>query len=106
MIKRSLEIGKSLAKMPQRVVKPDVLTIALVMLPPKLPPDGVVRGATACEGRGAYLPPRRGGPQGVIVHGRRVWELEQDVLIVGKVKKDAARKTAPSNQGLESGKAN
>ncbi len=67
--------------------------------------------ATGTEDRGLggtikFMPPRRVGPQGVIVHGRKVWELEQDVLIVGKAQKDAARKTAPSNQGLESGKAN
>jgi hypothetical protein len=67
--------------------------------------------ARGTEGRGLgitvkFMPSPSRGPQGVIIHGQKVWELEQDVLIVGKVKKDAARKTARSNQGLQSVKAN
>jgi hypothetical protein len=51
-----------------------------------------------------FVPSAQGGPQGVILHGQKVWELEEDVQIVGTVKKDAARKTAQSNRGLGSGK--
>jgi hypothetical protein len=52
-----------------------------------------------------FMPRRRGGPQGVVIHGQKVWELEEDVLIVGKAKKDTARKTTQSNRRLDSGKA-
>jgi hypothetical protein len=41
-----------------------------------------------------FVSPRRGGPQGVVIHGQKVSLLEEDVPIVGKVKKDAKVRTA------------
>jgi hypothetical protein len=55
---------------------------------------------TADKGLGGtvkFVPPRRGGPQGVIIHGQKAWELQEDIQIVGKA---ATRKTDQSNRGL------
>src|SRR5689334_19802635 len=51
-----------------------------------------------------FINPPQGGPQGVIRHGQKVWELEQEVPIQGKAPKNVARRAARSGTGPESGK--
>jgi len=46
-----------------------------------------------------FASPRRGGPQGVVIHGQKAWELEEDVPIVGKVQKDAKGITEQAAKG-------
>lgn len=46
------------------------------------------------------VPRPRKGPQGVIIHGSKVWELQEDVQIFGKARKDEVRKTGQPNRAL------
>jgi hypothetical protein len=52
-----------------------------------------------------FITPPRGGPQGVVRHGQKIWELEQDVLIEGNAPKNVAPRAPRSGTGPESGKA-